>query len=102
MTIAEADLDLGYPEIKDSVVPSAVMAGAMQILGPKLAFEMLTTGRRLDAHAALERGFVNRVVGSGEAVEAAIGVASTWAAVEPRALQETKRLFYRMIDMPYA
>lgn len=100
MAIGAADLTLGYPELADGVVPALVMAGPVQHLDRKLAFEMITTGRRMDADDALAHGIVNRVVGAGQSLEAAIEVATTWAALDPQALRETKRLFYRQADLP--
>jgi enoyl-CoA hydratase len=100
MTIGGRDLALGYPEIRDSVVPALVMAGPVHQLSRKLAFEMITTGRRLNAQEALEHGVLNRIVDPGKVLEAAIEVAADWAAVDPQALGETKRLFYRVADLP--
>jgi len=100
MAIGGRDLVLGYPELADGVVPSLVMVGVSRQLGRKLAFELITTGRRMDAAEALERGIVNRVVDDDNVLEHAIEVAELWAGLNPRALAESKRLFHRITDLP--
>ena len=99
MMIAEDDLTLGFPEIRDSTVPSLVMSAGIHRLGGKLAFEMFTTGRRLDAREAVQQGLANKVVAGGMSVNAAMEVAEHWAEVDAKALTETKRLFYRLADL---
>jgi methylglutaconyl-CoA hydratase len=93
------DLVLGYPEITDSVVPAVVMAGAVHQLGQKLAFHMLTQGRKLNAQEALEHGLAVSVANAERTLETAVEVAEGWTPLDPRALSETKRLFYRVADL---
>ena len=100
MTIAGTRALLGYPEIRDSVVPTLVLPQPVHLLGRKLAFELLTTGRRLTADEAREHGLVNSVVASEDLLDAAIDVATRWAEPAPEAMRETKRLFYRVADLP--
>jgi enoyl-CoA hydratase/carnithine racemase len=100
MAVAGSDLRFGYPELKHSIVPALVMTGLVRHLGRKLAFELVSTGRLLDAGEALEHGLVNRVVEPDEVVAAALGIAEQWAAVEPRALAAAKDLFHRVADLP--
>jgi methylglutaconyl-CoA hydratase len=99
LVIAGRDAVLGYPEITDSVVPAVVMAGAVRHLGQKLAFQMLTQGRRLDATESLTHGLVTTVVTPDRTLDATVEAALTWAQVEPGALSETKRLFYRVAEL---
>ena len=99
MVIAGDDLVLGYPEITDSVVPAVVMAGAVRHLGQKLAFQMLTQGRRLNAETALRHGLVASIERPELALEAAGEAAVIWAQVDPDAMRETKRLFYRVTEL---
>jgi enoyl-CoA hydratase len=100
VVIAAPDLMLEYPEIRGGVVPSVVSAGLVQQANRKQAFEMLTTGRRLDAEEAVRRGLVNSVAAEGEVLDAALVIARQWAAMERTALRETKRLFYRTLELP--
>lgn len=100
MAVAATDLRFGYPELKHSIVPALVMTGLVRHLGRKLAFELVSTGRMLGADEALAHGLVNRVVAPEEVVPAALEIAGTWAAVEPRALGAAKDLFHRVADLP--
>ena len=100
MAVAGTDLRFGYPELKHSIVPALVMTGLVRHLGRKLAFELVSTGRLLDADEALRHGLVNRVVAPDEVVAAALEIAERWAAVEPRAMGAAKDLFHRVADLP--
>lgn len=101
MSVAGGNLSLGYPEIRDSVVPALVIAQPVHQLNRKLAFDMISTGRKLGAGEAQEHGLVNRVVAAGEVLDTAFAVAAEWAALDPDALRETKRLFYRVAELPH-
>lgn len=98
--VAGDDIVMGYPEIKDSVVPAGVMASALRELGQKLAFEMLTQGRQLDADELSALRLVAQVVAPGQAIAVAVERAEFWARLDPAALSETKRLFYRVAELP--
>ncbi|RSM54372.1 enoyl-CoA hydratase/isomerase family protein [Amycolatopsis sp. WAC 01376] len=100
MVVAGDDLRFGYPELRHSLVPALVMTGLVRHLGRKLAFELISTGRLLTAAEAFEHGLVNRVVAPADVLTAALEIAGTWAAVEPRALGAAKDLFYRVGDLP--
>jgi len=100
MTIAGDDLRLGYPELGDGVIPAVVMPGAVHLFGRRLAFELLSTQRRLSAEEASRYGAVNLVVPADSVVTAAVMLAEKWAAAEPTAMAESKRLFQRVVDLP--
>ncbi|OPX11916.1 enoyl-CoA hydratase/isomerase family protein [Mycobacterium sp. AT1] len=101
MVIAADDLKFGYPEVKHSIVPALVMTGLQRHLGRKLAFEMISTGRFLDAEECLDHGLVNEVCGTAAALPRGIEIASGWAALNPRAIGAVKDLFYRVADLPW-
>ena len=68
-------------------------------IGRKRAFEMLTTGAFVDAHAAAEWGLVNRAVPSDEldaAVEVLLGLI---LAKSPVPIRMGKALFHRQLGM---
>jgi enoyl-CoA hydratase/carnithine racemase len=66
----------------------------------KLALEMLLTGEFIDAHAARERGLVNRVV-APELLDAEVEkLALTIAAKSAAAVAAGKRLFYQQRELP--
>lgn len=94
------DAVIGYPEIKDAVVPAGVMPSAVRVLGHKLAFEMLTQGRQLGADEMSGLKLVSRLVAPDRVLSAAVEAAETWARLDSRTVGETKRLFYRVVELP--
>lgn len=67
---------------------------------PKHALEMLLTGEIIDAETAGRFGLVNRVVGAGEALDAACGLARQIAGRSAEAIGFGKRAFYDQIARP--
>lgn len=92
VVVATPAAEFGFPEFGASVVPTVVLPLLVRQVRPKLAFDLLTTGRRLDAAAALRDGLVSRVSAPGRHVTEALAVARAWAAVAPEVARETKRL----------
>ncbi|WP_067452401.1 enoyl-CoA hydratase/isomerase family protein [Actinomadura macra] len=101
MMIAASDTRLGYPELRHSLVPAIVMTGLQRHLGRKLAFELISTGRILDASELATHGLANRVVEPGEEVTVALEIATAWAEVNADAMCAAKGLFYRVADLPF-
>jgi enoyl-CoA hydratase len=102
MMVAAADLKLVYPELKHAIVPAIVMTGLQRQLGRKLAFELFSLGRAMTADEALAAGLANRVVAPGEELNAAMQIAVAWSKANPDAMAASKKLFYRVADLPYA
>ncbi|MFI0479029.1 enoyl-CoA hydratase/isomerase family protein [Actinomadura sp. 9N215] len=102
MMVAAADAKFGYPEVRHSIVPAIVMTGLQRNLGRKLAFELISTGRILDAAELAALGLANRVAEPQDAEKAALEIASGWAEVNPLAMAAAKNLFYRVADLPFA
>jgi enoyl-CoA hydratase/carnithine racemase len=100
MVIAD-DAVLGYPELSHSIVPALVMTGLQRQFGRKLAFELLSTGRMLDAGELVALGVANRVTAPGEALKVGIDIATGWAKTNARAMTAAKSLFYRVADLPF-
>ncbi|WP_284178391.1 crotonase/enoyl-CoA hydratase family protein [Rhabdaerophilum sp. SD176] len=63
-----------------------------QLMGQRLAFEMLVMGERFDAARARETGLVNRVVASGDIETEALAVAARIAAKPREAVAISRRL----------
>ena len=100
MMVAATDLKFGYPEMKHSMVPAIVMTGLQRQLGRKTAFELISLGRILGAAECQSLGLANRVAEPGAVLDAALEIATTWAAAHPAAMAATKSLFYRVADLP--
>lgn len=68
-------------------------ARLVPIVGEARARELIFTGRRLDAAAALELGLLTSVVAADEAEEAALELAAAVAAQPPEGVRRIKALF---------
>jgi enoyl-CoA hydratase len=101
MMIAGGDLKLGYPEIRHTMIPGIVMPSLQRQIGQKLAFEMISTGRLLNADEAAAIGLANRVVEPARALDTGVEIATGWAGSDPVALSAIKTLFYRVADLPF-
>jgi enoyl-CoA hydratase/carnithine racemase len=101
MMVVADDAVLGYPELRHSIVPALVMTGLQRQFGRKLAFELLSTGRMLDAGELVALGVANRVTAPGEALKVGIDIATGWAKTNARAMTAAKSLFYRVADLPF-
>jgi enoyl-CoA hydratase len=71
-----------------------------RIVGPTLAFEMMLTGRLVDAAEAHAAGLVLRVVPDGEVVNAALEVARQIAGNAAFAVKMTKSVMWTNLDAP--
>lgn len=101
MMVAADDLRFGYPEMKHSIVPAIVMTSLQRQLGRKIAFELISLGRILGAAEVQALGLANRVVAPDSLLDAALEIATVWAAASPAAMAATKSLFHRVADLPY-
>jgi enoyl-CoA hydratase/carnithine racemase len=100
MLFAGASLKLAYPELKHGIVAAIVMANLVRQVGRKAAFELVSLGEPVDASRAHALGLVNRIVPDETLLDTAIGVAEQLAAHNAPAMAATKRLFYRVADLP--
>jgi enoyl-CoA hydratase len=71
-----------------------------RIVGPTLAFEMMLTGRLIDAKEALRSGLVLRVVPDGQVVDAALEIAQQISANSPFGVRMTKEVMRANLDAP--
>jgi len=101
MMVAATDVRFGYPELKHSIVPAIVMTGLQRQLGRKLAFELISTGRLLDAAELAQFGLANRVAEPDDAFKVGLEIATGWASTSPRAMAAAKGLFYRVAELPF-
>jgi len=98
--IAAVNATFGFPEVGLGILPG--MGGTQRLprlIGPALAKELIFTGRRIGAEEAREIGLVNRVVGQGEALDAAMGLAAEISANGPLAVRHAKAAANRALDV---
>ncbi len=91
----------GYPEVNIGFVPAMVMAILRRNVSEKRAFELLATGKVIDAAEALRAGLVNEVHADSELDAAADAFAARMAARPASAVLLTKRLLYHMDSMGF-
>ena len=89
---ASPDSVFGFPEIKLACFPPVASAGLAAIVGPKLAAEMILTGRTLTGPEALSCGLVN---GLAEDPETLVSECLTRVSqLSPAALKMAKKASY--------
>jgi hypothetical protein len=95
IVVATANSTFGLPEVKHGLVPAG---GGVFRLGrqipPKIAMELLLTGKSISAERALELGLVNKVVDRGELKKTTYSIAAEIANAAPLAVRAIKEAFY--------
>ena len=71
-----------------------------KVVGSTLAFEMMLTGRLVDADEAARSGLVLRMVPDGEVVSAAFQIAEQICANSPFGIRMTKQVMRANLDAP--
>jgi len=87
--IAAEGARFALPEVGIGIVPGATQR-LPRLIGPTKAKDLILTGRRVDADAALEMGLVSQVVPSGSLMEEAPTLAREITANSPLALSYAK------------
>jgi enoyl-CoA hydratase/carnithine racemase len=99
LVIASDDAQFGTPEIDVGLWPYMVTVPLLRSMAPRLAFELMATGRRLGAAEALRIGLINRVV-PGDELDAAVDeLAATLVGKSPLVLRWGRESFYRALEM---
>lgn len=89
--IAAEGARFALPEVGLGIVPGAGGTQRLpRLVGPMRAKELILTGRRIGAEAALEMGLVSKVVPAGSLMEEARALAEEIAANSPLALAYAK------------
>jgi enoyl-CoA hydratase len=101
LVVAGTGARFGLPEVKRGLVAKA--GGLLRLpqrLPRAIALELVLTGDFLGAERAAAFGLVNRVVGDGEALEAALELARAIAANAPLAITASKRIMDEAVSWP--
>lgn len=102
IVLAHEGAQFGYPEVRVGFVPAMVMTMLRRSVGEKRAFELVATGRVIDAREALELGLVSRLLDDASFDAEVDAVVLGLARAAPDALRITKRLFYSLDGEPFA
>ncbi len=100
LAVMAEDAKIGYPETRHGIVAAIVLGNLVRQVGRKAAFELVSLGEPIDAQRALFLGLVNRLTPPERVVQDAVALAENLAAVSRPAMQETKRLFHEVADLP--
>jgi enoyl-CoA hydratase len=93
LVVAGRSARFGLPEVKRGLVAGAGGAYLLpQRVGHVLAMEILLTGEPVDAPRAGQLGLINSVVDDGQALDAALALATQIAALAPLSTVATKRI----------
>ena len=98
--IAAENATFGFPEVGLGILPG--LGGTQRLprlVGPALAKELIFTGRRVGAEEARGIGLANRIVGQGEALDAAKEMAAEISANGPLAVRYAKAATNRALDV---
>jgi enoyl-CoA hydratase len=99
--IASEDAKFGMPESGLGIIPAA---GGTQTLprtvGKAKAFEMLYTGRHINAEEACRTGLLNRVVPRDRLLATADDIARRIVSYDQKAVRRVKEAVVRGLDMP--
>ncbi|HTC81055.1 MAG TPA: enoyl-CoA hydratase/isomerase family protein, partial [Acidimicrobiia bacterium] len=81
--VASEDSTFGAPEIDIGLWPYQITVPMVRSMPPKVALELMMTGRRVDAEEAQRIGFVNRVVAVADLDAAVAELAGAMASKSP-------------------
>jgi enoyl-CoA hydratase/carnithine racemase len=98
LVVAADDAVFGTPEVNVGLWPHIITVPLVRSMPPKVALELMLTGRRVDAAEAQRIGFVTRVV-PVDSLDAAVDeLASTLAAKPPATVKLGRDGFYAVWD----
>lgn len=87
LRVAETGASLGLPEIKLGLLPGAGGTQRLpRLVGPRLAVDLLLSGRSIGAEEAAAAGLVDRVAAAGTAASAATDLAFELASMPQQAV----------------
>ncbi|SLN12491.1 putative enoyl-CoA hydratase echA8 [Roseovarius litorisediminis] len=100
MAVAAEGTRFGVNGVNIGLFCSTPMVALSRNIPRKQAFEMLTTGKFIEADRALELGLINRVVPHDDLENATMELAQTVASKLGAAVKIGKQAFYNQLEMP--
>ncbi len=99
LVVAADDAVFGTPEINVGLWPYMISVPLLRSMPPRIALELMSTGRRVDAAEAEKIGFVNRVVPADELDATVDALAADLAEKSPLIMRLGRDSFYRVLEM---
>ena len=101
VVLAAESAEFGYPEVNIGFVPAIVMSMLRRSVGEKRAFDLLTTGKSVNAAEALEMGLITKVFSDARFDLSVEAYVTNLAEKPPTAVNLTKKLFYETDGMSF-
>lgn len=102
LVIAHEHAQFGYPEVRIGFVPAMVMTMLRRAVGEKRAFDLVGTGRVIDAREAERIGLASRVLDDRSFDVELQGILDGLTRTPPGAMAFTKSLLYDLDDLGFA
>jgi len=99
LVVASDDAQFGTPEIDVGLWPYMITVPLLRVLTVHQAFDLMSTGRRIDANEAQRLGLVNRVVPAAHLDATVDELARVLASKSPLTMRWGKRSLYRASEM---
>lgn len=99
VAVASDDAAFWFPELEAGLAPTVVLAWLARLVPRKLAFDLVATGRHMDAHEALANGLLTEVVAANEVGEAAERWIERLSAADAPALRDVKAFLGRAASL---
>lgn len=99
LAVASDEARFAVPGVHIGLFCTTPMVPLARSVMPKLAMEMLLTGREITAAEALAAGLVNRVVSPGELDAAVTDLAMSIVAASPAVVRLGKQAFYEQLTL---
>ena len=99
MIVAADDAVFGTPEINVGLWPYMITVPLLRSMPPKVALDLMMTGRRVGAEEGARIGFVQRVVPVADLDATVDALAADLAAKSPIVMRWGRDAFYRVLEM---
>ncbi len=101
LVIAHEMAQFGYPEVRIGFVPAMVMTMLRRAVGEKRAFDLVGSGRTVDAREAERIGLVSRVIADASFDVEVARLLDGLSRTPPGAMAFTKRLLYELDGLDF-
>lgn len=101
MIIAADTATFGYPEIDVGLIPAIHYTHLHRIVGRYRAFDLLFTGKTIDAQEAVALGLISRLAKADKVLDEARALAQILCAKPAKTMQMGRTAFLKAIDMDY-
>jgi enoyl-CoA hydratase/carnithine racemase len=99
LVVASEDSTFGAPEIDIGLWPYQITVPMIRSMPPKVALDLMLTGRKVSAAEGERMGFVSRLVPAADLDTAVDELATTLAGKSAVVTRWGRNAFYRVIDM---